>query len=156
MNDFSANDLKKAFNKESSSKKAVLVAAVVALVSSFLPWISISFGSSDLLGDLGSITNNGWVSWGYLTIIASFGVILLWVLPKVGVKFKLPVKEVDAYKILSAAILAGPVLWIIASNFDFGSMGIGFYLALLAGGGAVYVSFFAKKKKASTTSAKKK
>ena len=76
-----------------------------------------------------------------LTTIASLAIVLNWLLPKVGVKYNLPWKEEILLKIFSVAMLAGPVLWIIDTSFSFSMIGLGVYLALVAGGVAVYYSF---------------
>jgi hypothetical protein len=132
------DDLKKSFEKEGKGRKIILVAALAGFISSFLPWWSISFGG------LGGFSVNGWHSYGFLTALASIAMILLWVLPKVGVKFTLPVKDDVLYKVLSLVMAAGPVLVILDSGFEFSFMGMGVYLALVAGGFAVYFSFITK------------
>ncbi len=134
-------DLKKKFEKEPVGKQRILIAGLIGVVASFLPWWSVSFGS------FGSASMNGWHSYGLLTTIASLAIVLNWLLPKVGVKYKLPWKEEMMLKVLSVAMLAGPVIWVINVSFSFSMVGIGVYLALVAGGIAAYYAF-AKTKKA--------
>jgi len=129
------DDLKKNFDKEPVGVKVVLAAAVAGVIASFLPWWSFSFGG------FGSAAVNGWHSYGLLTSISSILIVLMWLLPKVGVKFSLPWNEKSLFKVLSVAMLAGPVLWVIDSNFSFSFVGLGVYLALGAGGLATYYSF---------------
>ncbi|MFA6992605.1 MAG: hypothetical protein WC269_05025 [Candidatus Gracilibacteria bacterium] len=129
-------DLKKTFDKEPKGKKIVLVSAAAALISTFLPWYSLGFGYS----------YNAWHSYGFLTVVASIALVLIWLLPKVGVKFKLPVKEDLLEKVLAVVMLAGPVVWVIESNFMFELFGFGIYVALAAGVAAVYFTFVGKKK----------
>jgi len=128
-------DLKKKFGKEPVGRQRILIAGVIGVVASFLPWWSVSFGS------FGSASMNGWHSYGLLTTIASLAIVLNWLLPKVGVKYKLPWKEDLMLKVLSVAMLAGPVLWIINVSFSFSMVGLGAYLALVAGGVAAYYAF---------------
>lgn len=139
------DDLKKSFDKEPKSRKIILLSALAGLVSSFLPWWSISIDSP--FGSFGGFSANGWHGFGYLTALSSIALLLMWVLPKVGVKFSLPAKEDVLYKGLSIALLAGPVVWILDSNFEFSVMGVGVYLALAAGAAATYVSVIKKDKK---------
>lgn len=128
-------DLQKAFEKEPKTKRMILGAAGVAFVSTFFPWASFSLGS------FGGVSVNGWHSYGLLTALGSLAMILLWLLPKVGVKFKLPVKEDALNKALPLVILAGSVLWLIDTNFEFGFAGIGLYVALAAGAVATLFTF---------------
>lgn len=138
------DDLKKNFDKEPVGVKVVLVAAVAGVVASFLPWWSI--------GGLWGASVNGWHGYGFLTSISSVLIVLMWLLPKVGVKFSLPWNEKSLFKILSVAMLAGPVLWLFSYyqqmsgvpsylGFSFSFVGLGVYLALGAGGAATYYSF---------------
>ncbi len=123
------------FKKEPVGRQRIIVAGLAGVVASFLPWWSISFGS------FGSTSVNGWHGYGLLTTIASLAIVLNWLLPKVGVKYKLPWKEDMMLKVLAVAMLAGPVLWLIDASFSFSMVGFGVYLALLAGGVAAYYSF---------------
>ncbi|MBD3360601.1 hypothetical protein GF366_02240 [Candidatus Peregrinibacteria bacterium] len=133
-------DLKKSFEKEPKAKKIILVSAAAALVSTFLPWMSISFGT------FASAAINGWHRFGILTVLASIALILLWLLPKVKVKFKLPAKEDMLIKVLSVVMLAGPVIFIMDSRFEFAFLGFGLYIALAAGVVATYFAFAKSKK----------
>jgi len=135
LTSFYMEDLKMKFKKEPVGRQRIVVAGLAGVVASFLPWWSISFGS------FGSASVNGWHSYGMLTTIASLAIVLNWLLPKVGVKYNLPWKEEILLKIFSVAMLAGPVLWIIDTSFSFSMIGLGVYLALVAGGVAVYYSF---------------
>lgn len=140
------DDLKKSFEKEPKTRKIILVAALAGFVSTFFPWWSISIDSP--FGDFGGFSANGWHRFGYLTGLSSLGIILMWLLPKVGVKFTLPAKEEVLYKGLSIALLAGPVIWILDSSFDFSVMGVGVYIALAAGGISTYFTVVKKENKA--------
>ena len=128
-------DLKMKFKKEPVGRQRIIFAGLAGVVASFLPWWSISFGS------FGSASVNGWHSYGLLTTIASLAIVLNWLLPKVGVKYKLPWKEDMMLKVFAGAMLAGPVLWLIDASFSFSMIGLGVYLALVAGGVATYYSF---------------
>lgn len=139
------DDLKKSFDKEPKSRKIILLSALAGLVSSFLPWWSISIDSP--FGSFGGFSANGWHRFGYLTALSSIALILMWVLPKIGMKFSLPAKEDVLYKVLSIALLAGPVIWILDSSFEFSVMGVGVYLALAAGAAATYFAVIKKDKK---------
>lgn len=136
-------DLKSKFQKEPVGKRRIIIAGLAGVVASFLPWWSISFGS------FGGASVNGWHSYGLLTTLAALAIVLDWVLPKLGVKYKLPWKEESLLKVLSIVMIAGPVLWIIDVSFSFTTVGIGVYLALLAGLVAAYYAF-AKTSKAKT------
>ncbi|MFC1615585.1 hypothetical protein ACFL21_00445 [Patescibacteria group bacterium] len=138
------DDIKKSFEKEPQSKKIILIAAAAALVATFLPWFKAS------LGEFGALSVNGWHSYGFITVIGSAGLVLIWLLPKLGVKYKLPAKEDYIEKGLAIAIIAGPVLWLIDMGFDFSFVGLGLYLAVAAGGVATYFKFVPKKAKKTT------
>jgi len=127
------DDLKKTFEKEPLGKRVILISALAALVSSFLPW-----WSDPIISSLGAFSFNGWHSFGYLNALGSLAIILLWLLPKVGVKFTLPAKEAMLYKILIVVMSAGPVMVIIDSKFEFSFLGTGLYISLIACAVAVY------------------
>lgn len=142
-------DLKKKFVKEPVGKQRIIIAGLAGVVASFLPWWS-SVGYS----------RNGWSGYALITTIASLAIVLNWVLPKVGVKYKLPWKEDMMLKALSVAMLVGSALWMLTYyqqtaglssyiGFSFSTIGIGVYLSLVAGGVAAYYSF------AKTSKAKK-
>lgn len=133
-------DLKKKFEKEPKGKQWILMAGLAGVIASFLPWFSMSLGS------FGAASVNGWHSYGLFTTIAALLIVLNWILPKVGVKYKLPWKEDALIKVLSVVMLAGPVIWIINVSFSFSTVGPGVYLALAAGAVATYFSFMKKSK----------
>ncbi|MFH1284860.1 MAG: hypothetical protein ABIH78_04745 [Candidatus Peregrinibacteria bacterium] len=133
------SDLKTSFEKEPKSKKIILVAAAAAFISTLLPWFSISFGS------FGAASVNGWHSFGLFTALSSLVLVLLWLLPKVGVKFTMPAADDVLNKILSVIMLAGPVIFILQDSFNFSFFGVGIYIALAAGVIATYFSFAGKK-----------
>lgn len=128
-------DLKNLYTQEPKSKKMLLGCGLVALVSTFLPWYSVSFGP------LGGVSLNGWHSYGFFTIFGSILLLLLWGLPHFGVKFTLPLKEDLAYKILALAMLAGPILWLLESSFEFSIIGFGIYVAIASGAVGTYFAF---------------
>lgn len=123
-------DLQKAFRKESKNQQGILLSAAAAIIATFLPWA----------GFLG-FSMNGWRGSGLLTVIGSVGLLALWLLPKLGVKLKLPVKNIQAQQILSVLVLAGPVTSLLQAGFSLAYLELGFYLALLSGAGAVFFTF---------------
>jgi len=135
-------DLKKKFEKEPVGRQRIILAGLLGVVASFFPWWSMSFGS------FGAASVNGWHGYGLLTTVAALLIVLNWLLPKVGVKYKLPWKEEGLLKVLSIVMLAGPVLWIVNYNFTFATIGLGVYFALAAGAVAAYYAFVKTKAKA--------
>lgn len=121
-------DLKAKFAKAPKRQRQVLIGAAVTFIATFLPWSSVSMGM------LGGFNYNGWHGVGLLTVLAAVGLILLWLLPLLGVNWKLPVSDADLQKYLAMAMLAGPLLWLLQSSFGFAYLGLGFWLALIASG----------------------
>lgn len=124
--------LQSELKKEEPGRKYVVISALIAFAATFLPWFQY-FGFSSA---------NGWNRGGFLTVIGSLGLLALWTLPKLKIELPSFVKNPDlAEKLLTIAMLSGPVYVIINSNFHFSYFGIGLYIALLAGAGAVYFKF---------------
>lgn len=139
LNFFIMEDLRKAFKKETKYKRKILILALIAFIGTFFPWASVNLRS--ILTKMGHYSANGWHGTGYLCVFASIILIALWVLPKAGIKFKLPAKEDSIEKILVVAMVAGPVLWIFNMNFKFQFIGYGTYVSLIASAVAVYTVF---------------
>ena len=144
LNLFVMEDLRKAFKKETKQKRIIIISSLVAFVGTFFPWTSVPFQS--ILSRMGHYSANGWHSVEYLCVFASIILIALWVLPKAGMKFKLPAKEDFIEKILVIAMLAGPTLWIFNMDFEFQFIGYGTYISLIASAIAVYTVFKQKVK----------
>ena len=131
-------NLKNLFHREPKHQKGILVSSAVALIATFLPWMSISFGK---FGGFGGVSASGWNGFGWLTVLGASAILALWLLPKFGAKIELLLKTEEVQKISAVAILAGPVINLIRHGFGFSYLGIGFYLALAAGAGVVYFTF---------------
>lgn len=126
------------WNKLSNGEKVVVVAGVVMLIASFLPWYKVEFL------DVASITRNGWESPGALwSVLATLlGVVMAGAI--LGSKFgnvKLP--DLGNYTWGQAYIAGGglALLFIIIKLInESSSMSYGFFLGIiaaigLAGGG---------------------
>lgn len=127
------------FKKEPKNQQYFLISALVAFIATLLPWVQVS------IGVFGSISTNGWNGYGHLTAIGSLAILALWILNKSKVKLGLPIADKDLNKILAIAILAGPIILLFQSGFEFSFMGLGFYLAILAGATTTYFAFQTKK-----------
>jgi uncharacterized membrane protein len=134
-------DLKKAFIKETKEKRTILISAIIAFIGTFFPWTSVSMQS--IFVRMGQYSANGWQ---YLCILASLCLIALWVLPKAGIKIKLPAKEDFIEKILVLIMLLGPAFWIFSMGFELRFIGYGTYISLIASAIAVYTVFKQKAK----------
>jgi len=132
-------EIKNKFAKTPKRQKQILLGAIIVFVSTFLPWSSVSMGM------LGGFSYSGWHSFGMLSVLASAGLILLWLLPILKINFKLPIKNPELQKYLAIAMLAGPLLWLFQSGFHFRYLGIGFWIALVTSG--ITVAPFFKKTK---------
>ena len=130
-----SNLLEESFRKEAQPKKVILVSSLVVFISTFLPWLSISFGG------FGSVSTNGWHRFGILTVLGSIAMVLLWLLPKFGIDLSLSGKQVLVEKIVALVMLAGPMAWLIDNSFEFAFMRAGFYLGLIASSVTVYFVF---------------
>ncbi len=130
-------DIKNKFAKTPKRQKQILLGALAVFISTFLPWSSVSMGM------LGGFSYSGWHSFGMLSVLASVGLILIWLLPILKIDFKLPIKNLELQKYLVIAMFAGPLLWLFQSGFHFKYLGIGFWIALIASGITV-ASFFKK------------
>jgi hypothetical protein len=135
-------------------ERVLVVTGLLALVSSFLPWFTVSFkASSSLLPDVsisGAQSTNGWT-----TGIGSWGPILLLValaaraaMPAFGV-----LKPSESYRLyLVISVLAVVIILIRwatypstpAADAQYISMGAGFgtYLGFIAAAGATVAAFF--------------
>lgn len=128
-------DIVTSFKKEEKNRKYVLIASLVFLLSSILPWIDLGF-------DYFGITMNGWNGILLLGVLASICAIVFWVLPLFEVKIGGLEKQQElVYKSLSAIILGSVIIFIIQANFSFSNFGIGFYLGFLSALGAVFFAF---------------
>lgn len=115
-----------------------LIAAGVALIALFLPWMSVSF--------LGSSQSwNGLRGWGYLSL---FGVAAVAVLSFVGNKQDDYTAEYKKYVMFAfGAIAVGAILFFIrknsvASGFnDLLKTGFGLWLCLIAGLGGLALNY---------------
>jgi hypothetical protein len=126
--------LKKAWGSEKKETKIYVGLALVVFIASFLPW-SASYGYL-------SYSLTAWVGTGYISILASIAIILLWALPIFGVKIpKIFSSKEQGKKILSSAILASPVIWFLQAFPHMRSLGIGLWITLVIGGYLVFISF---------------
>jgi len=132
-------DLKNKFKKSPKKQRQILLGAMIVFISTFLPW---SFSS---IGVFGGFSYNGWHSFGMFTVLASVGLILLWLLPSFGVNLKFPIKTIELQKYLAMVMLVGPMLWLFRSGFHFGYLGLGFWVALVVS--TITLSIFFKKTK---------
>ncbi|MFA6458339.1 MAG: hypothetical protein WCV72_03045 [Patescibacteria group bacterium] len=132
-------NLKDKFVKTSQIQKQILLGAVLAFASTFLPWSSVSIGM------LGGYNYNGWHGYGRITVVASTALVLLWLLPRFGAELKLPIQTFELQKYLAMAMLAGPLLWLLQSNFSFDYLGFGFWTGLIVSGFTLAI-FFKKNK----------
>lgn len=132
-------DLKEKFAKAPKRQRQILIGAAVTFVATFLPWSSVSMGM------FGGFNYSGWHGIGLLTVFASAGLILLWLLPLLGVSLKLPILTPELQKYLALAMLAGPLLWFLQSGFGFAYVGLGLWLALVSS--ALTVAIFFQKVK---------
>ena len=133
-------DIKQAFEKEPFAKRRVLFTATVAFIATFFPWYSIEVG---FLGgpSLEGFSYSAWSGSGLLTVFASLAILVIWALPLFNVKFELPLPAIQIQKILTIAMLAGPVLWIARGGFHFAYIGLGLWIALIVSIVAVQASF---------------
>jgi hypothetical protein len=136
---FAMEKFKKLFKRESKQKKTILMSAAFALIGTFFPWTSTELRS--IFATIGRYAGNGWQGVGYLCVISSILILAMWILPIIGVKYKLPIEEIKIQKVLVLIMLAGPVLWIINMNFNFEFLGFGVYISLVAGAIAAYAVF---------------
>ena len=126
--------IKKAWESEKKEIKVYVGLALVVLIASFLPW-SVSYGYL-------SYSLTAWNGIGYISILASLAIVLLWALPIFGVKIpKIFSSKEQGKKILSVAILVSPVIWFLKAFPYIGSLGIGLWITLAIGGYLVFVSF---------------
>jgi len=133
-------DIVAEFKKEPKPKQHLILAGLIAFVSTFLPWISVSFFGQ-------TISTNAWNDVGYLTVIGSLALLLNWALPKLGIKYKLPLEEKLFEKIATGLIVAGPLFMLYQVRAEFGFIGLGLWIALVAGAYACYLTFWNKESK---------
>jgi hypothetical protein len=126
--------LKKAWGSEKKEEKIYIGLALAVFIASFLPWSS-SHGYF-------SYSISAWGGVGYIAILASVSILLLWGLPVFGVTLpKIFSNKEQEKKILSAAVLASPIIWIFQSFSYLRFLGIGLWVTLAIGAYMVYVSF---------------
>lgn len=131
--------LQQQWHSSHKEKKLLIILAAVTLVSVFLPWVSLSIPS---LGGVNLGNVNGFRSFGLLTFLASLGYLLWQVLPMIGTQVpQITSAPKTTEKILGVVMLAGPVLWLLRMGFEFGLVGLGLWLALIASGVFMYKTF---------------
>jgi len=117
-----------------TADKAIGAGLLVMLIASFLPWISVSLGN--VLGtDLGSVSVNGYHSWGFLFWVATYALIAFWVIrvlvPEMVPMPALPVHDALIYIIGGLVALIGALLYQVHDGGSFTNIGFGWYIALL-------------------------
>ena len=121
-------------------KLVALIAAVLALISLILPWVSFNF-----LGYTSSI--NGFRSWGILSLLGAVGVVALTFMSDKITSYEQPFK--NYVLICFAAIVVGALLFLLRKNSMAGGVlgedivhtGIGLWICLLAGLGGLAVTY---------------
>lgn len=134
-----ATDMNKMVDKFKAlglGEKIILVAALVLLIDSFLPWYSVNIGS--IAGvDLGSVHRNGWESpgglWSILAVLiglAMAGVILVKNLAKEGT---LPdnISGITWPKIYLGAGAAAALFIVIKIINESSHLGFGFFVGII-------------------------
>jgi hypothetical protein len=119
------------FGALSIGEKVIIIAGVVLFIDGFLPWYSIDFGP------LGSVTRSGWQSpgaiWSMLAIVIGLAMAAVVVL-KGLTEVEVP-DDVGGFswpKILLGGGVAVLAFVLIKLLNESSSMGIGFYLGIIA------------------------
>lgn len=120
--------------KEPKPKQHLVIASLVIFISTFLPWISVSFFGQ-------SVSTNAWTGVGYLTVIGSLALFLNWLLPSLGVKYEVPLEEKLLNKILTGMMLAGPVFILYEIRAELSFVGIGLWIGLVVSAYALFTAF---------------
>jgi len=127
-----ADKIKNSYVSHSSEDKMYLAGALLALIASFLPWISITYyGYSQSV--------NGWHGFGLLPIAVAVAILALWLLPlfKVDIPKIFPNRLIEK-KVLSSALAAGPALYLISGFSSLSYLGFGFWLTVIAAALVLY------------------
>jgi hypothetical protein len=121
LNKMDFKKLREDFFKERFSKRIILGCAAATFLAMFLPW---KF-------------SNGWNDIGIITGLASFLLLLLWIIPRIDIE------KINKHNYLEKgiilAMLIGVVVFMIRADFSY--LGLGFYVALVATGTASYFAF---------------
>ena len=118
------------FNSLSMGRKVVLIAGVVGLIDSFLPWYKVSV---DYSGFSNSASENGWHGWGFLSVLL-FIVAGAWViLPLLGVQLRgilssLPPTVTEARLVIGFGVVAliTTILYMITEGPSGSSVGVSY------------------------------
>lgn len=114
--------------------RVVAVALIIMLIAAFLPWVTVSL-SLGIPGapDLGNVSVNGYHSWGFLYWLATYLLIIFWVLrvliPEIVPIPPLPVADSVIYMAGGVIALVGAILYQVANSFT--SIGWGWFVALV-------------------------
>lgn len=128
--------IKEDFKSKKKAEKHYLIGALVALIGTILPWFSM--GEKSFI----SVSVNGWNSWGYLSVVASAAILALYILPFFKIQIpKIFKNKAQEQKVLSGVMLAGPVMWLIETNFKLSYLGLGFYVTAFASGYVFYLIY---------------
>ena len=131
----SMDKIKKAWGSEQEETKVFVGLALLVFIASFLPWSASAYGYV-------SYSFNAWNGLGFISILSSLAIVLLWALPIFGVKVpKIFSDKEQERKVLSIAILVSPVIWFLKAFPYMGSLGIGLWITMAIGGYLVFVSF---------------
>ncbi|MBI5414624.1 hypothetical protein HZA38_03850 [Candidatus Peregrinibacteria bacterium] len=135
--------LKESWKKSTSDEKYLLILVFGILMFLFFPWESYSYGQ---YGSIVYFSRNGLRSYGNLTFLGSILYLAVKILPMAGIKIPdMGMEQKMMEKILAGAIFAGPVLWLLSSNFYFSIIGFGFWVDLVLSGFFSYLVFTEKK-----------
>lgn len=138
------NELLEKFKALGIGEKIILIAAVVFLIDSFLPWYSVD------LGPFGSVTRSGWQSpgaiWSILALLVAIAMAAVIAVQNLAKEGTLPenISGVSWPKIQAGGGIAVALLVIIKLLNESSDLGFGFYLgiicaaALAAGGILMY------------------
>jgi len=124
--------IKNSYINHSNEDKMYLAGALIALIASFLPWISITYyGYSQSV--------NGWHGFGLLPIAAAVVILALWLLPlfKISIPTIFPNRLIEK-RVLSSALAAGPALYLLSGFSSLSYLGFGFWLTVIASALVVY------------------
>ncbi len=132
------------WNKISMDDKFPIILAAIILIFTFFPWASASWDYG--YGYKGGYSYNGLHRFGILTFLGSIAFLLWRLLPMFNIKIpdlKMPDKTIE--KIIAGVVLAGPVIWMIDSSFEFKYFGIGLWVDLILSAGFAYLLLTGKK-----------
>lgn len=120
--------------------KMILIAGVLFLIDSFLPWYGVSFGPA-------SVNISGWNSGGLavLSILFAIAALALAVIRVAKVNIALPVKDGMVYLVLGGGAFLFALLRLITET-SFTKFGV--YLAVVLGGVLAYAGWMKNKAQA--------